>query len=96
MKRLDRRTVMTGLSAAILAPRSARAASVTDGAGRAVPVPARVERPREVDPLPRDQDLPRGRRIDAGEALHDGRLARPVVADERGHLSLIRIEIHVL
>jgi iron complex transport system substrate-binding protein len=44
MKRLDRRTVVTGLSAAILAPRSARAASVTDGAGRAVPVPARIER----------------------------------------------------
>jgi iron complex transport system substrate-binding protein len=42
--RLDRRTLITGLSAAILAPRHARAATVTDGAGRAVPVPARVER----------------------------------------------------
>jgi iron complex transport system substrate-binding protein len=42
--RLDRRTLITGLSAAILAPRHARAASVTDGAGRAVSVPARVER----------------------------------------------------
>ena len=42
--RLDRRTLIAGLSAALLAPRRARAATVTDGAGRAVPVPARVER----------------------------------------------------
>src|SRR5437588_1337886 len=42
--RLDRRTVVTGLSAALLLPRHARAASVTDGAGRSVAVPARVER----------------------------------------------------
>ena len=41
---LDRRTLIAGLSAAILAPPLARAATVTDGAGRAVPVPARVER----------------------------------------------------
>ncbi len=41
---LDRRTLIAGLSAAILAARHARAASVSDGAGRAVPVPARVER----------------------------------------------------
>ncbi len=36
--------MIAGLSAAILAPPLARAATVTDGAGRAVPVPARVER----------------------------------------------------
>jgi len=42
--KLDRRTLITGLSAAILAPRHARAATVSDGAGRAVPVPARVTR----------------------------------------------------
>jgi len=42
--RIDRRTLITGLSAALLAPRCARAATVTDGAGRAVPVPERVER----------------------------------------------------
>jgi len=41
---LDRRSVLTGLSATLLAPRLARAATVTDGAGRTVPVPARVER----------------------------------------------------
>ena len=42
--RLDRRTVVAGLSASMLLPRHARAASVTDGAGRTVAVPARVER----------------------------------------------------
>jgi iron complex transport system substrate-binding protein len=41
---LDRRTLLAQLAAAILAPHSARAATVTDGAGRSVPVPARVER----------------------------------------------------
>jgi iron complex transport system substrate-binding protein len=42
--RFDRRTFVTGLSAALLAPRGARAATITDSAGRSVPVPARVER----------------------------------------------------
>src|SRR5215813_7884799 len=42
--RIDRRTLIAGLPAALLAPRRARAATVTDGAGRAVPVPARVDR----------------------------------------------------
>src|SRR5262245_20667012 len=41
---LDRRALMTGATAALLAPRRASAATVTDSAGRAVPVPARVER----------------------------------------------------
>src|SRR5262245_32983091 len=42
--RIDRRTLIAGLSSALVAPRGARAAVVTDGAGRVVPVPARVER----------------------------------------------------
>jgi iron complex transport system substrate-binding protein len=42
--RFDRRTFVTGISAALLAPRGARAATVTDSAGRSVPVPGRVER----------------------------------------------------
>jgi len=42
--RLDRRTLVTGLSASLLLPRHARAASVTDSAGRSVEVSARVER----------------------------------------------------
>src|SRR5215470_20377009 len=41
---LDRRTLLVQLAAAMFAPRAAAAATVTDGAGRAVPVPARVER----------------------------------------------------
>jgi iron complex transport system substrate-binding protein len=41
---LDRRAVVTGLASSVLLPQRARAASVTDGAGRAVTVPARVER----------------------------------------------------
>jgi iron complex transport system substrate-binding protein len=41
---LDRRTFVAALSAALLAPQRARAATVSDSAGRAVPVPTRVER----------------------------------------------------
>jgi len=41
---LDRRTFLGGLSAALVAQADARAASVTDSAGRAVPVPASVRR----------------------------------------------------
>lgn len=44
MKPIKRRTLIAGGAAAMLAPRVARAATVTDGAGRSVPVPARVER----------------------------------------------------
>src|SRR5580700_6407615 len=44
MMSLDRRALLSGLSATLLAPRGAWAATVTDGAGRAVPVPGRVER----------------------------------------------------
>src|SRR5580704_2501317 len=42
--RFDRRTFLAGLSAALLAPRGARAATITDSAGRSVPAPGRVER----------------------------------------------------
>src|SRR5215472_9311261 len=42
----NRRALITGLAATLLAPRRARAASVTDGASRAVLVPALVERVR--------------------------------------------------
>jgi iron complex transport system substrate-binding protein len=42
--RIDRRTFLTAVAAALAAPRGARAASVTDGAGRSVPVPAQVAR----------------------------------------------------
>jgi iron complex transport system substrate-binding protein len=42
--KLDRREFAASLTAALLLPRIARAASVTDAAGRAVPVPAKVTR----------------------------------------------------
>jgi iron complex transport system substrate-binding protein len=41
---IDRRTLIAGLSAALIAPRSASAQTVTDAAGRNVPVPAKVTR----------------------------------------------------
>src|SRR5215475_13651410 len=44
MMSYSRRALIAGLAATLLAPRRARAASVTDGAGRTVQVPARVER----------------------------------------------------
>jgi iron complex transport system substrate-binding protein len=42
--RPDRRALIAGLSATFLAPRLARAATITDSAGRAVPIPDKVER----------------------------------------------------
>jgi iron complex transport system substrate-binding protein len=41
---LDRRTLLAGLPAALIAPRFARAAAVSDATGRAVPIPDRVTR----------------------------------------------------
>ncbi len=42
--RLGRRTLLGGAGAALFAPRSAQAATVTDSAGRTVPVPEKVTR----------------------------------------------------
>jgi iron complex transport system substrate-binding protein len=42
--RLNRRSFVTSLAATVALPRTARAATVTDAAGRAVPVPANVTR----------------------------------------------------
>jgi iron complex transport system substrate-binding protein len=41
---IDRRSLIAGLSAALIAPRHASAQTVTDAAGRSVPVPAKVSR----------------------------------------------------
>jgi iron complex transport system substrate-binding protein len=41
---IDRRTVLSGLSAVALAPCLARAAAVTDAAGRTIAIPDKVER----------------------------------------------------
>jgi iron complex transport system substrate-binding protein len=43
-RRFDRRALLLGASAALLAPCAGRAATVTDAAGRAVPVPDKVAR----------------------------------------------------
>ena len=44
MHRPDRRAILAGLAVSIAAPRIARAATVRDGAGREVPIPATVTR----------------------------------------------------
>ena len=41
---IDRRTLIAGLAAALIAPRRAFAAAISDAAGRAVPIPAKVTR----------------------------------------------------
>ncbi|MGA8614882.1 MAG: iron ABC transporter substrate-binding protein [Xanthobacteraceae bacterium] len=41
---IERRSLLAGLSAALLVPRLARAASVTDSVGRAVAIPDKIER----------------------------------------------------
>jgi iron complex transport system substrate-binding protein len=41
---LDRRALLSGAAATLLAPRIARAATVTDDAGRTIQIPAKVER----------------------------------------------------
>ena len=41
---IDRRALLAGLSAALVAPRPASAATVNDAAGRVVPIPAKVAR----------------------------------------------------
>jgi iron complex transport system substrate-binding protein len=41
---IDRRTVLSGLSASLLMPRFARAATVTDATGRSIALPDKVER----------------------------------------------------
>jgi iron complex transport system substrate-binding protein len=42
--KVDRRSVLAGMSVALLAPPAARAQTATDGAGRQVPIPPRVVR----------------------------------------------------
>lgn len=44
MLRPDRRTLLAGVAAVLVAPSLARAATVRDGAGREVPLPGKVER----------------------------------------------------
>ena len=83
---IDRRIFLGGLSAALLAPDRARAESVTDSAGRAVPVPAQVTRvfpagpPAAITLYTVAPDLligwPRANRADEREFLDPRRSAR--------------------
>ena len=55
--------------------------------------PEVLGRPRGgVDRLPVDEDPPASRRVDAGQDLHQGRLARAVLADERVDLARAELE----
>jgi iron complex transport system substrate-binding protein len=103
MKAFDRRAVVTGLSAALLAPRGARAATVTDGAGRAVPVPAQVARvfpagpPAAITLYTVAPDLllgwPRPNRADEREFLLPEVGARPDVGRITGRGNTANLEV---
>src|SRR6266436_4589896 len=54
---LDRRALLRSLATVLLVPDRARAATVTDSAGRSVPVPTRVERVFPAGPPRRDHAL---------------------------------------
>ncbi len=99
----DRRTLLTGLSAALLRPRGAHAATVTDGAGRAVPVPAKVERvfpagpPAAIQLYTLAPDLllgwPRPNRPEEREFLHPQYGALPEVGRITGRGNTANLEV---
>jgi iron complex transport system substrate-binding protein len=100
---LDRRALLTGLSAALLAPRHARAETVTDGAGRAVLVPGKVERVFPAGPpaaiflytLAPQLLLgwPRANRVEEREFLLPDVGARPEVGRITGRGSTANLEV---
>lgn len=87
MPRPDRRLVLAGLGATILAPAVARAATIRDGAGREIAIPAKVERifpagpPAAIQIYTLAPDLllgwPRANRADEREFLLPGIGDRP-------------------
>jgi iron complex transport system substrate-binding protein len=100
---LDRRTMMAGVSATLLTPRIARAATVTDGAGRTVQVPARTERVFPAGPpaaimlytLAPELLLgwPRANRPEEREFLHPEVGARPEVGRITGRGNTANLEV---
>ncbi len=60
------------------------------------PDAARVHRARELDWLAVEDDLAVFRRMDAGDAFDEGRLARAVVAEQAHHLAACDVEAHVV
>src|SRR5215475_2034820 len=101
--RIDRRALIAGISAALLAPPRARAAAVTDSAGRAVTVPARVERVFPAGPpaaimlytLAPELLLgwPRANRPEEREFLHPEVGARPEVGRITGRGNTANLEV---
>jgi iron complex transport system substrate-binding protein len=100
---LHRRTLLTGLAASLAAPRVARAASVTDSAGRTVPVPAKVTRvfpsgpPAAITLYTVAPELligwPRANRADEREFLHPEIGARPEVGRLTGRGNTANLEV---
>ena len=100
---LDRRALLTGLAAALVAPRAARAQAVTDAAGRAVPIPERVTRVFPAGPpaaillytLAPDLLLgwPRANRAEECEFLLPDVCARPEVGRITGRGNTANLEV---
>jgi iron complex transport system substrate-binding protein len=100
---VERRTVLMGLVTAVLAPKPARAQSVVDGAGRPVPVPARVTRvfpagpPAAIMLYTIAPDLligwPRANRADEREFLDPKIGARPEVGRITGRGNTANLEV---
>jgi iron complex transport system substrate-binding protein len=100
---VDRRTVVSGLSAVLFAPSFARAQNVTDSAGRAVPVPAKVTRvfpagpPAAITLYTMAPDLllgwPRANRADEREFLDPEIGARPEVGRITGRGNTTNLEV---
>jgi iron complex transport system substrate-binding protein len=99
----SRRTFLTGASAALLAPRLARAQTVTDAAGRAVPIPANVARVFPAGPpaaillytLAPDLLLgwPRANRVEECEFMLPEVCARPEVGRITGRGNTANLEV---
>jgi iron complex transport system substrate-binding protein len=100
---INRRTVLAGCSSLLIAKGSARAATVTDSAGRAVPVPVKVSRvfpagpPAAITLYTVAPDLllgwPRANRADEREFLDPRIGARPEVGRITGRGNTANLEV---
>src|SRR5262245_65053584 len=100
---IDRRALVAGLSASLLARGGARAATIADAAGRAVPVPAKVTRvfpagpPAAITLYTMAPDLllgwPRANRADELEFLDPKIGARPEVGRITGRGNTANLEV---
>jgi iron complex transport system substrate-binding protein len=100
---INRRILLGSLSAAVLVPKRARAQNVTDGAGRAVPIPRRVTRvfpagpPAAIALYTIAPDLllgwPRANRAEEREFLDPKVSARPEVGRITGRGNTANLEV---